>query len=454
MIAVLRILHLPVSYVPWTIGGKEVFTSRLASTQRARGLDARVAFHRTKRVGEPPGSHEYDGVPVWVLEEIPDALRRSNVYQCRTPAVPGFEELVSTFRPDVVHFHDFSTGANLTHLDIARSKGAKIIMTLHSPGQICLQRELLYQGHTPCDGRLDLHRCTRCRLTVSGAPPLLAALVAGFSIPGINIDSPGAAPRALTARETTRRFRDAWRHLLAHVDRIHVLSQWMFDVLARNDVDPSLVRLCRTGIDNVPSVERTAASANDSSAGLRIAYVGRCERAKGVHVLVEAIQALPPTLAVEVFFFGPYWETGYGRDLRHRMAGDARFHEPELLDRARLRERMQAMDVCVVPSIWGENAPLTVLESFAAGVPVIASRTGGLPEMIRHDVDGLLFEPGDVDGLSALLSRLAMEPHYRMDLKRGVAPPRTIADLTHDMIDLYREMLDKEVEASPVRRNP
>lgn len=431
-----------------------MFTSRLAYMQRARGLDARVAFHRNARFGEPLGEHDCDGVPVKVLEEIPESMRRSNVYECRTPSAPGFEALVSAFEPDVVHFHDFSTGANLTHLDIAKSKGAKVIMTIHSPGQICLQRELLYQGRTPCDGRLLLHRCTRCRLTVAGAPPLLAALAAVVSVPGLSLDSPRPAARALTARETTRRYRAAWRYLAARVDRIHVLSQWMRDVLARNEVDPSLVRLCRTGIDANRSTEDRGAQGKSPSENLKIAFVGRCERAKGVHVLVEAVQSLSSSVKVEVFFFGPYWDTEYGRELQRRMNGDRRFQQPELHDRDQLRERMRSMDICVVPSIWGENAPLTVLESFAAGVPVIASRIGGLPEMIRDGADGLLFEPGNAGELSSSLSRLAADPNFLLDLKSGVAPPRTTEDLTSDMITLYEEMLGAEPVAPSARRTP
>jgi glycosyltransferase involved in cell wall biosynthesis len=199
-------------------------------------------------------------------------------------------------------------------------------------------------------------------------------------------------------------------------------------------------------------MRQSEAHGKQSSDRLKLAFVGRCERAKGVHVLVEAVQGLSSSLAIEVYFFGPYWETKYGEDLRRHMSGDKRFHKPELHDRARLRERMQSMDLCVVPSIWGENAPLTVLESFAVGVPVIASRIGGLPEMIRDGVDGVLFEPSNAGELCSIVYRLATNSKLLSELKHGVAPPRTMDDLTSDMISLYQEMLGEEPVESSARR--
>jgi glycosyltransferase involved in cell wall biosynthesis len=60
----------------------------------------------------------------------------------------------------------------------------------------------------------------------------------------------------------------------------------------------------------------------------------------------------------------------------------------------------------VVPSKWYENAPMSVLEACAAGVPVIASRIGGIPEILEDGVTGLLVPPGDVRALAREMRRL------------------------------------------------
>ena len=61
---------------------------------------------------------------------------------------------------------------------------------------------------------------------------------------------------------------------------------------------------------------------------------------------------------------------------------------------------------CVVPSLWYENMPFSILESFAYGKPVIASRIGGIPEIINDGDNGTLFTPGNVNELSKKIKKL------------------------------------------------
>jgi glycosyltransferase involved in cell wall biosynthesis len=60
----------------------------------------------------------------------------------------------------------------------------------------------------------------------------------------------------------------------------------------------------------------------------------------------------------------------------------------------------------IVPSVWYENAPLTVMEALSLGVPIIGSNIGGLPEMIGHEAGSEIFEPGDEARLSELITSL------------------------------------------------
>jgi glycosyltransferase involved in cell wall biosynthesis len=71
---------------------------------------------------------------------------------------------------------------------------------------------------------------------------------------------------------------------------------------------------------------------------------------------------------------------------------------PALLARAR---------ALIVPSLWYEGAPRIILEAYAAGVPVLASRIGALPELVEHGASGLLFPPNEVAALATAVTRLA-----------------------------------------------
>jgi glycosyltransferase involved in cell wall biosynthesis len=71
-----------------------------------------------------------------------------------------------------------------------------------------------------------------------------------------------------------------------------------------------------------------------------------------------------------------------------------------------MRRLVESLRAVIVPSLWFENAPMSALEAMAAGVPVIASDLGGLPEIVTHGVSGLLCVPGDVASFASALSTL------------------------------------------------
>lgn len=71
---------------------------------------------------------------------------------------------------------------------------------------------------------------------------------------------------------------------------------------------------------------------------------------------------------------------------------------------------MPEIDVMVVPSLWNENSPLVIHEAFLARVPVIASRCGGVTELIQHELNGLLFERGNADDLRRAIENVIQSP--------------------------------------------
>jgi glycosyltransferase involved in cell wall biosynthesis len=82
-------------------------------------------------------------------------------------------------------------------------------------------------------------------------------------------------------------------------------------------------------------------------------------------------------------------------------------------------------------------APLVVAECHAARVPVVGARIGGIPELVRDGIDGLLFEPGDAAALAAALGRLACEPGLLERLQRGIVPPTRFAAFVDRLEEAY-----------------
>lgn len=121
-----------------------------------------------------------------------------------------------------------------------------------------------------------------------------------------------------------------------------------------------------------------------------IAYFGRLSPEKGLATLLAALEGTD--VRCHVIGDGPL-KAALVREARDRGLTRLAFHghlSPDLT-----REKVREARFVIVPSLWYENHPRAVTESFALGKPVIASRIGGLPELVREGETGLLFEPGN-----------------------------------------------------------
>ncbi len=134
--------------------------------------------------------------------------------------------------------------------------------------------------------------------------------------------------------------------------------------------------------------------------GSYIAYVGRLSAEKGIATLIRAFKKLA----------GMNWQlliVGEGPEqeaLQKEAAADDRIRFTGYLSGAALQDVMGNARCIVIPSEWYENAPLSVLEAFACGKPVIGSNLGGLPELIQPQENGYLFQAGDSDDLAEKLA--------------------------------------------------
>jgi glycosyltransferase involved in cell wall biosynthesis len=98
---------------------------------------------------------------------------------------------------------------------------------------------------------------------------------------------------------------------------------------------------------------------------------------------------------------------------------------------------LRQVDLGIVPSVWWDNGPQTVMEFLACGVPVLASNVGGIPDFIRHDHNGLLVPGNDPKALADQLASLVQEPARLTRLRQSVTPPKSIEDHAHEIESLY-----------------
>jgi glycosyltransferase involved in cell wall biosynthesis len=192
----------------------------------------------------------------------------------------------------------------------------------------------------------------------------------------------------------------AWRsgNIPENVDRFVALNQFSASKLAAGGVPSAKIDVCGNFIS----------TCTDSPAAKQpyILYLGRLSREKGLRTLLDA------------------WDTGMKVTLK--LAGTGPL-EPELrayveanvcnnieftgFVTGSVKDQLIRDALCtIVPSEWYENFPVSILESYAYATPVIASRIGGLPEMVKHEKTGLLFKPGDSADLKRCIARIIENP--------------------------------------------
>jgi glycosyltransferase involved in cell wall biosynthesis len=166
-------------------------------------------------------------------------------------------------------------------------------------------------------------------------------------------------------------------------------------------------------------------------------FVGRLSPEKGVQTLSDALAVLPPQCLRAA-------GTGPQADLLAQAAGDAGMLGA--LDAASVRREMGSAIALVLPSIWYENFPRTLVEAFSCGLPVIASRIGALAELVQDGVTGLLVEPSSASDLAAKMRWALEHPEAMREMgnrARAVYEAQYTEARNHEqLMAIYREAMD------------
>jgi len=195
----------------------------------------------------------------------------------------------------------------------------------------------------------------------------------------------------------------------------------------------SRLRVLYPPAEDHPPLAPGLALAGRRKSGFVIGMVGRITPAKGHHVLLEALARLRPSNGVKVVFLGVpapgnLQDAEYLSSLRRWAAERGFEHSINWVGyQADPHPYYETMDVLAVPSVGeasspagraincfsSEGLPLVILEAFQRGIPVVASRTGGTPELVRDGVNGILVPPGNSAELAKALERLQFDPGLR-----------------------------------------
>lgn len=451
----MKVIEIPFCFYPDPVGGTEIYVESLALWLQRLGVE--VVVTAPAKIGSE-GSYDHNGVRVRRFRESEGALDLIELYgEGDREAAAEFGKILDEEKPDIVHLHAFTQACSLRLVRETRKRGIPVLFTYHTPTVSCQRGTLMRWGSEVCDGRLDLWLCTSCTLHGLGVPRGLAHLAGRVPVfVGTVLGSArlsGGGWTALRMRGLIRARHTAFRELMAEVDHVIAVCGWVRDLLTLNGVPPEKITLCRQGaVKNrnsqtsggpLSAAFESPSPLSNSQNPVRIAFLGRLDSTKGAHILIQAL-SLAPDLPATLDIYGVF-QGGTGSAYSHHLKSLAR-RDPRVafcppLPPGEVAEHLRAYDLLAVPSLLRETGPLVVLEAFAAGIPVLASRLGGITELVEHEVNGLLVEAGSVEAWCQALRRLSEDRRLLVRLRNRVLPPREMAEVAKEMAGLYRRVL-------------
>ncbi|HYY10997.1 MAG TPA: glycosyltransferase family 4 protein [Kineosporiaceae bacterium] len=230
-------------------------------------------------------------------------------------------------------------------------------------------------------------------------------------------------------------------------DAVLALTPRLAGVLTEQGVDAGRVHVVPSGVrpqlfDGARPLPPEFAARLAAVPRPRIGYVGRLHPQKSVDVVVRALPLLDADAHLVVAGEGP------DRPKLERLVDElglrSRVTFLGLVPHDDVPALLREVDVAVLPSRY-EELGTAIVEAMACGVPVVASRTGGIPDVVRDGVNGLLAEPGDVPATAAALRRVLADPHLRRRL--GECGRRSAQDHRWDVLaervhDVYTSVLE------------
>lgn len=381
----MRVVHLPSSYLPDTIGGTETFVSTLAETLKDKGVESRVVVH-----SDVP-TQSSDPCELVRLAPIDEHTSRVGLYSKflnRNP--PGFLQFLRQWKPDLVHFHAFSLGASLDHARVLRNLQIPYVITYHTPAQSCPRGTLLHLGKSPCDGELQSSKCASCVLQSQNWPLPLAKLAAKSRLSARLFD--GTLVTRIAMPSLLREARQSTLEYFHHSSAVVACAEFCKAVLTANGVDAGKIKVIRQALPG-PTRNRILRPVGGNRV-LHLGFFGRVTRIKGVDLAVECLNHLRERgVHAKLQIVGPI-NPSESQWFTKLLNSEPQAAHLGTFSGAQLKDWLHTLDLVLIPSRWLETGPLTLLEAWDQSTLVLGTNQAGIREfMAANNLSQCLFEP-------------------------------------------------------------
>jgi glycosyltransferase involved in cell wall biosynthesis len=318
-------------------------------------------------------------------------------------------KLLRDFRPDVLHCTNNFPLISPSAYYAAKSQGVAVVQSLRNYRQLCPGGLLLREGAV----------CEDCLGKWFAAPAIRHGCYRGSH----------AATAVIAGMTALHRLLGTWS---SAVDLYFTLSEFARSKFVAAGWPAEKIAVKPNFLDPDPGI-------GDGTGGYAV-FVGRLSPEKGIATMLEAWHRLPQPVPLKVIGDGPL-----AQEIR-TFASD--HPHVELLGRRPLGEVLEIIgsaSFLVMPSIWYETFGRTIIEAFAKGTPVIASRLGAMTELVEDGKTGLLFTPGDATDLTSKILAISSDDAMRQKVGRAARTEferRYTAEPNHQqLLDIYQQAI-------------
>lgn len=329
----------------------------------------------------------------------------------------NIEKVLKEFKPDIVHVHSLRI-SSMTYsvLQPIIKNNIPIIMTLHDCFLICPTMRLIKGNGEFCDAKCKGINKLHCILN--------------------NCDN----TIELNFRWAMMSFVNKLTNYDKYINKFIAPSNALKNLMIKynNDINENNI----VTINNFLLTDELKTKPNYANKGYFL-YIGRLSKEKSVITLLQAMSGLPRDIKLHIV------GTGSEEENLKKYAEENELHNIEFLGfktGADIQDEYQDCIATIVPSNWFEIFGMINIEAFANGKPVIASNIGGIPEIVEHNVNGLLFEPGNVEQLKECILKYWNNPNLVIEHgKNGYQ--KAITQYTEEryynqLIKLYEETIN------------
>ncbi len=382
--------------VGWRAGGAERSVSALRDELNSRG-------HETRILATDLNARDHVIFADVVVPAIAGSpLRRLSRYFFYRKAYAAMRATIHDLRPDIIHFH---TVGELSPAVLFGARGVPHIITVHGPEDFTLR---LLRWQLPADDFRG--RTYRWR----------------------DLKAIGALRYAYLRWAQRPVYLLALRRCAGYVGP----SNFMADTLHADAARGQIVKVC----NGIPLPDPAP-----TTVGTRLLYVGRLEAVKGTTVLLHAFKLVHEQHSdARLEIVGDGLERARLEALATELGVSDKVRFRGWADEEAVHEALADCRALIIPSIWPENFPTVALEALAVGRAIVATRVGGMQEIVGDELTGLLVPPGDVGALAAAMAKMVSDRHMAASMgqmARALAGQFSLDRFTSHLVDLYTEVI-------------